>query len=78
MVADGIRVHVTGAGPTRKYVAEGDVEVSRGSTLADLLMHYDIPSGMRLVCLVGGTRRPPATELKEGDTVAIVSLLAGG
>ncbi|MBN1534410.1 MAG: MoaD/ThiS family protein [Spirochaetes bacterium] len=73
-----IRVRVTGAGPLRRYVGTGEVELPRGATAGELVSRYGIPGGMQAIVLVGGTRRPPGTVLRDGDVVAIVSLLAGG
>jgi sulfur carrier protein ThiS len=76
--ADTIRVRVTGLGPLRKYVAAGEVELPGGATAGDLASRYAIPGGMQVVIMVGGTRRPPETALRDGDSIAILSLLAGG
>ena len=49
-----------------------------GFTSAALIKQLGIPSQLKMLSLVNGTRRPLDAELDDGDEVRLVTLVYGG
>jgi hypothetical protein len=73
-----IKVGVAGKGPVRKYVTRKEVLVPAGTTMSKLVSILSIPDGLRVICMKDGKRMSPAVQLHDGDSVIIISMLAGG
>ncbi|HNW27013.1 MAG TPA: hypothetical protein PKN50_00935 [Spirochaetota bacterium] len=78
MAGDFITVEVAGKGPVRKYIARNKAVVPSGSTISTLISGLRIPEELRVICMRDGKRMPPAAKLHEGDSIIIISMLAGG
>jgi sulfur carrier protein ThiS len=78
MAADQIRVRVSGKGPLKKYVAEEEAVVPRGSTMSELVGRYHIPIGHPVICMKDGKRLSPAMKLHDGDHIVMISMISGG
>ncbi len=55
-----------------------ELEVTEGSTVAEVLAPFGIPLDDSSVIVVNGRTVPLDTPLREGDTVAAFSAIAGG
>lgn len=78
MAADTISVRVSGKGPVRKYITGERAVIPRGSTMSMLVSSFRIPGELPIICLKDGKRIPPATELHDGDTIILITLMSGG
>lgn len=54
------------------------LDVSPGTSIADILNNYNIPLDEASVILVNGTTQSPEYVLKEGDTLTAFPAMAGG
>jgi sulfur carrier protein ThiS len=73
-----VRITVKPAGIIKMYVREQDMDVPEGFTSAALIEQLGIPSQLKMLSLVNGTRRPLNAELANGDKVRLVTLVFGG
>jgi len=73
-----LRITVKPAGIIRMYVREQEMDVPAGFTSAALIEQLGIPSQLRMLSLVNGTKRPLDAELDDGDEVRLVTLVYGG
>jgi sulfur carrier protein ThiS len=78
MAGDLIKVEVDGKGPVKEYVTRKEVLVPIGATMSRLVSILRIPDGLRVICMRDGKRMPPAVQLRDGDSIIIVSMIAGG
>lgn len=78
MAVDLIRVVVEGKGPVKDYITQKEVLVPIGATMSRLVSILRIPDGLRVICMRDGKRMPSAVQLRDGDSIIIVSLIAGG
>jgi len=79
-----IRVFIWLAGPLRNLYktspsAKGEeVDLPEGSTVAQLLDHYNVPHDKVHLIVVNRKKAGPATRLKDGDEIRAIPLAAGG
>jgi len=55
-----------------------DIDVSEGTTVADVMTRFNIPQDETSVIVVNGLTVALSTPLKEGDLVSAFSAIAGG
>jgi len=54
------------------------ITTRRGTTIADLLSGLGIPAGEIWICARNGTLAHPTDTLEDGDTLEVISPVAGG
>ncbi|HOT45164.1 MAG TPA: MoaD/ThiS family protein [Spirochaetota bacterium] len=78
MAGDFITIGVAGKGPVRKYISRNKAVVPSGSTVSTLIAGLRLPAELRVICMRDGKRMPPTAKLNDGDSVIMISMVAGG
>ncbi len=78
MAAERITVRVAAKGPLKKYVIGDEAVIPRGSMISSLVSYYNIPAELPVICMKDGKRLPPSTELHDGDSVIMITMMSGG
>ena len=55
-----------------------EIDFPEGSTVSDVMTHFDVPQDPSSVIVVNGLTVPLSTALVEGDEVSAFSAVAGG
>ncbi len=71
-------VRVRGAGFLKKYVPPGEMEIPDGLRYSELPVFLKLPGKHPLVYIVDGSTQSDESEIREGDSILLISLLSGG
>ena len=78
MAPDNITVRVSARGPLRKYVTAEEAEIPRSSTASALVSFYRVPAEHHVIVIKDGKRLSPTSELHDGDSVILITMMSGG
>jgi hypothetical protein len=78
MAGENIRVRVSGKGLLKKYITSEEAVIPHDAAMSELISYYQIPAGHLVVCFKDGKRMEPADKFCDGDSVIMITLMAGG
>ena len=73
-----MHVRVNPIGLVKQFTEEQEMEVEPGLTPRQLIIALGIPSELKMISFVNGTKTTLDHELHDGDEVKLVTLVSGG
>jgi sulfur carrier protein ThiS len=73
-----VRIKVRPIGLIKQFIGDQEVEAETGLTPRQLIISLGIPSELKMISFVNGTRTDLDYELHDGDEVKLVTLATGG
>ena len=73
-----MRIKVIPIGTVRQFVEEQQMQIEPGLTPRQLIIALGIPSELKMISFVNGTKTTLDHELHDGDEVKLVTLVSGG
>ena len=73
-----MRIKIRPIGLVKRFAQESEIEIEAGLTPRKLISDLGIPTELKMVSFVNGTRTDLDRELHDGDEVKLVTLVTGG
>lgn len=78
MVTANVKVKLKPIGLIKRFVEEGEMDLSEKLTPRSLIALLQMPSELKMMAFVNGKRRDLDDPLEDGDEVKLVTVLSGG